>query len=260
MPKIDDRFREIIQAIEGTLVVSCQASAGEPLCHPDHLLAMSLSAINGGAGALRLEGVENIRHIRAAADRLFDGRLPIVGLTKSEIPSQEKLTSVYITAGFEDARNLAESGADIIALDATGRKRADGLSLAQTISRIHDQLNLPVWADCATFSEGIEAFEAGADIVSTTLYGYTQETALPKDHGPGLDLLKEFVDHIDVPVILEGRVWYPEELTRAFEIGAHAVVVGSAITRPQLIAERFVKAIPTRRARVPGFVRTGNLS
>ncbi|MBP7579222.1 MAG: hypothetical protein KA794_21075, partial [Candidatus Obscuribacter sp.] len=88
------------------------------------------------------------------------------------------------------------------------------------------------------------AAACGADIVSTTLFGYTAETALPPEHGPGLELLRQFVDRLDVPVILEGRVWHPEQITKAFEIGAFAVVVGSAITRPQLITERFVKAIP----------------
>ncbi len=110
-----------------------------------------------------------------------------------------------------------------------------------------------MWADCATFGEGLAAHEAGADIISTTLYGYTAETALPKEAGPGLDLLKEFVTHIKAPIILEGRIWHPDELTRAFELGAHAVVVGSAITRPQLITERFVKAIPSRRVKRPHF-------
>lgn len=253
MARIEERFREAIQAIDGALVVSCQASSGEPLNHPDHILAMSLSALNGGARALRLEGVENVRHVRAAARKLFEGHLPIVGLTKSEIPAAEKLSSVYITASFAEAEALAEAGADFIALDATGRKRADQLSLKETIEKIHSQLNLPVWADCSTFGEGIAADEAGADIISTTLFGYTEETALPKEHGPGLDLLKEFVDHIASPIILEGRIWTPEELTRAFELGAYAVVVGSAITRPQLITERFVKAIPSRRVRMPGF-------
>jgi N-acylglucosamine-6-phosphate 2-epimerase len=253
MLKIDDKFRETIEAIDGALIVSCQASSGEPLNHPDHILAMSLSAINGGARALRLEGCENVRHVQQAGKRLFKGKLPLVGLTKDEIPAEDKLTSVYITASFADAQALAEAGADFIALDATGRKRSDGLTLAETIERIHNELKLPVWADCSSFSEGHNAYEAGADIVSTTLYGYTEETALPKEHGPGLDLLREFVAHINVPVILEGRVWTPAELTSAFEIGAYAVVVGSAITRPQLITERFVSAIPTRRARAATF-------
>ncbi len=253
MARIEECFREAIQAIDGALVVSCQASSGEPLNHPDHILAMSLSAINGGARALRLEGVENVRHVRAAAKKLFEGHLPIVGLTKSEIPAEEKLSSVYITASFAEAKALAEAGADFIALDATGRKRADELNLQETIAKIHSELKLPVWADCSTFGEGIAADVAGADIISTTLFGYTEETALPKEHGPGLDLLKEFVDHIASPIILEGRIWTPEELTMAFELGAYAVVVGSAITRPQLITERFVKAIPSRRVRMPGF-------
>jgi N-acylglucosamine-6-phosphate 2-epimerase len=235
------------------MIISCQASKGEPLNHPDHILALALSGINGGARGLRLEGIENIARVRKSLDQLYSGAVPIVGLTKSEIPDAEKLTSVYITASFDDAQALAEAGSDIIALDATGRTRADGLTLKETIGRIHTELNKAVWADCATFGEGLAAHEAGADIVSTTLYGYTAETALPKEAGPGLDLLKEFVTHIKAPIVLEGRIWLPDELTRAFELGAHAVVVGSAITRPQLITERFVKAIPSRRVRRPAF-------
>ena len=245
--------KDIIDSIDGAMIVSCQASKGEPLNHPDHILALALSGINGGARGVRLEGLENIERVRSSLGKLFDGAVPIVGLTKSDIPAEEKLTSVYITACFDDAKSLAEAGADIIALDATGRKRSDGLSLKETIDRIHSELNKAVWADCATFGEGLAAHEAGADIVSTTLYGYTAETALPKEAGPGLDLLKEFVIHIKAPIILEGRVWHPNEVTRAFELGAHAVVVGSAITRPQLITERFVKAIPSRRVRCPAF-------
>jgi N-acylglucosamine-6-phosphate 2-epimerase len=245
--------KDVIDSIDGAMIVSCQASRGEPLNHPDHILALSLSGINGGARGLRLEGVENIARVRKSLDQLYSGAVPIVGLTKSEIPAEEKLTSVYITASFDDAKSLALAGADIIALDATGRKRADGLSLQETIGRIHAQLDKAVWADCATFGEGLAAYEAGADIISTTLFGYTAQTALPKEAGPGLDLLKEFVTHIKAPVILEGRIWHPEELTRAFELGAHAVVVGSAITRPQLITERFVKAIPSRRVKRPAF-------
>jgi len=253
MFKIQESFKNIVQSIDGALVVSCQASSGEPLNRPEHILALALSAINGGARALRLEGVENVRFVRQATERMFSGHLPIVGLTKSEIAAEEKLTSVYITASFAEARALAEAGADFIALDATGRRRSDNSSLSETIDRIHSELKLPVWADCATFGEGMSAADAGADLISTTLFGYTSETELPKEHGPGLDLLKEFVDHLSLPVILEGRIWSPEQLSGAFECGAYAVVVGSAITRPQLITERFVKAIPSRRVRSPAF-------
>jgi N-acylglucosamine-6-phosphate 2-epimerase len=237
---------EIVAGLRGLMVISCQASKGEPLCHPDHILALALSGINGGAGALRLEGTENVAHVRRAVDKLYPSGMTIVGLTKAEIAEEEKLSSVYITPTYDDCAALASAGADIIALDATTRKRGDGMTLAQTIEKIHDQLGLAVWADCATIADGLAANAAGADIVSTTLYGYTAETALPKDAGPGFVLLGQFIEQLKSPVILEGRVWHPEELTRAFEMGAHAVVVGSAITRPQLITERFVAAIPAK--------------
>lgn len=231
-----------VSKLEGGLIVSCQASEGEPLCKPEHIVAMSLSAIDGGARAIRLEGVENV----AAARN--ETTLPIIGLTKlSTVKPEDRLGSVYITSSFREAKALADAGADIIALDATGRPRSDGLSVAETVQRIHDELDLPVWADVATFAEGIAACEAGADVVSTTLFGYTEETIVGREHGPGFDLLTELIAHAPIPVVLEGRVWIPEEVAQGFELGAYAVVVGSAITRPKLITERFVRAIPTRR-------------
>ncbi|HIA54485.1 MAG TPA: N-acetylmannosamine-6-phosphate 2-epimerase [Candidatus Melainabacteria bacterium] len=233
---------QAVKQVGGELIVSCQASTGEPLCSPEHILALALSAINGGAGALRLEGVENIKLVRA------NTKLPIIGLTKDDsIAPSDRLKKVYITGSFAEAESLAQAGADIIALDATGRPRPDGLTLKEQIEKIHNLLNLPVWADVATFSEGVAAREAGADVISSTMYGYTEETVLPPEHGPSFEFLKDLCQHMDCPVILEGRVWHPEEVTRAFELGVHAVVVGSAITRPQLITQRFVKAIPARK-------------
>ncbi len=235
-----------IKDLEGGLIVSCQASAGEPLAAPTHILALALSAIAGGAKGLRLEGVENIQAVKRSS-RLQIG-VPICGLVKSsKVASEDRMKTPYITNCYADAMAIANAGADIIALDATARPRPDGSTAAETIDKIHKELDKPVWADVATFAEGIAALEAGADIVSTTLFGYTQETAIPREQGPGFDLLKELVNHSSVPVILEGRVWLPEEVKQAFELGAYAVVVGSAITRPQLITERFVKSIPARR-------------
>jgi N-acylglucosamine-6-phosphate 2-epimerase len=241
-------INDSVKLLDGVLIVSCQASTGEALCAPQHIVAMSLSAIVGGAKALRLEGIENVAAIRQ--DERVPANIPLVGLVKDiSVPSEDRLSTPYITNRYSDAQELASAGADIIALDATGRKRADGLSLEEVITKIHYDLKKPVWADVATFGEGIKAIEAGADIVSTTLFGYTEETTVPREHGPGFELLKELIDHSSIPVIMEGRVWTPEEVTRAFDMGAYAVVVGSAITRPQLITERFVKAIPTRRTR-----------
>lgn len=228
---------DAIEALEGGLIVSCQASQGEPLAHPEHILAMSLTVLMGGACALRLEGVENVETVRKST------KVPIIGLTKIHgLNSLEMLQQVYITPTFEDAAALAAAGADIIALDATGRPRKDGMTLDKTINRIHFELNKPVWADCATKEDGIAAWKAGADIISTTLFGYTQET-LTDDDSPGFELLRDLIETVNVPVILEGRIWHPDEVTSAFDLGAYAVVVGSAITRPHYITKRFVEAI-----------------
>jgi len=230
---------ELINRIKHVLVVSCQASEGEPLCHPSHITALAQSAITGGAKGLRLEGADNIRAVRAVTN------LPIIGLAKSHVVAEkDRLKSVYITSTKEEATAIAEAGSDIIAIDATGRLRPGDLRLAEFIQFIQRHLRKPVLADVATLAQGIAAVKAGADLVSTTLYGYTEETELPSDAGPALDMLRSLVQSINVPVILEGRVWQPSEVASAFADGAHAVIVGSAITRPQLITERFVRAVP----------------
>jgi putative N-acetylmannosamine-6-phosphate epimerase len=230
---------EKLKRLKGALIVSCQASAGEPLAQPEHILALSLSALAGGARALRLEGVENIRMVRRHTD------VPIVGLLKSaQVKEQDRFKEVYITRTYEDAAAVSEAGADLIALDATGRQRPEGLTLPELTARIHVELKKLVWADVASLDQASAAVDCGADLVSTTMYGYTEETKLPADAGPDFALLKTICETVHVPVILEGRVWHPQEVTRAFELGAYAVVVGSAITRPQLITSRFVRAIP----------------
>lgn len=228
-----------ISRLKNVLIVSSQASEGEPLCAPEHICALALSGINGGAKGLRLEGADNIAYVRKHTE------LPIVGLLKSKLVSDDdKLRKVYITASFEDAKLCADAGSDIVALDATPRERLDGLSLDETIARIHNELRLPVWADISTFEEGVQARAAGADVVSTTLFGYTAATIRDAEAPPDFDLLKRLCKELDCPIVLEGRVWHPHEVSRAFELGAHSVVVGSAITRPQLITKRFVAAIP----------------
>jgi len=228
-----------LNRLKGKLIVSCQASSGEPLCAPEHIKALALSALNGGAGGLRLEGADNIHFLRQATE------VPIVGLTKSaSVKEEERLHKVYITATFEEAAAIAGAGADIIAVDGTDRPRPDKLSLSQLINKIKTELNKPIWADVATLDQGLSAAEAGADAVSTTMAGYTAETQAPPESGPDLELLAQLCQRLTVPVILEGRVWRPEEVRQAFELGAFAVVVGSAITRPQLVTKRFVRACP----------------
>ena len=200
-------FYKILSKIARTLIVSCQADDGEPLAAPEHIKALAMSAIMGGAKALRLEGVENIKALRGVTD------LPIIGLSKSKnILNQDRLNSVYITASFAEAKELALAGSDIIALDATARPRADNLSLAQTIERIHNELGKAVWADVGTYEEAVEAQNLGADVISTTLFGYTKETERTAACGPDFALLKKMTT-LTVPVVLVGRVWLPEEVT-----------------------------------------------
>jgi len=234
----------VLAVLKGGLIVSCQASKGEPLCNPQIIGALCQSALSGGARALRLEGLENISFVRKLTN-VINGpnSVPIIGITKTEgLSKDQMLDQVYITSTVKEAIDVAQAGADIVALDATNRARPDSFSLTQTIEKIHKETSALVWADTATIEEAHQAQKAGADIVSTTLYGYTRETELPSDAEPSFEFLEQCIKELDVPVILEGRVWEPAQVERAIKAGAHAVVVGSAITRPHLITERFVKA------------------
>jgi putative N-acetylmannosamine-6-phosphate epimerase len=229
-----------LKNLKNGLIVSSQAVSGEPLSKPEHICAMALSALNGGAKGIRLEGADNISLVRKHS------KVPIIGLTKLDnISKNEALKTVYITPTFADAKLISQAGADIIALDATNRPRPNNETLSQIIKSIHNELGKLVWADISTLEEGVRAEKAGADIISTTLSGYTDETYVAPESAPDFKLLEELVKNLQVPIVLEGRVWHPEEVSKAFKIGAYAVVVGSAITRPQIITKRFVDAILT---------------
>lgn len=220
---------DILEKIRGEIVVSSQAAPDEPLYKEDCMLAMMQSVVNGGAGALRVAGARDVRN----AKKHFS--VPVIGLTKPEKLPENWKSIVYITPSLKEIKELVEAGADIIAFDATLRDRKN--SLDEMISEIH-KTNRLAMADISTLEEGINAAKLGADIISTTLAGYTEESGDPTD-GPDFELLKKLVSSVSKPVILEGRIWEPEEVKKAFELGAHCVVIGSAITRPQLITKRF---------------------
>ena len=131
-----------------------------------------------------------------------------------------------------------QAGADIIAFDGTSRKRPDGSTLKDIIEEIH-YFGRIAMADISTYEEAINCQQLGADLISTTLAGYTTESGEPTEY-PDYELLKKLVDNLSTPIILEGRIWEPEQVKRAFNMGAHCVVIGSAITRPQLITKRFI--------------------
>jgi N-acylglucosamine-6-phosphate 2-epimerase len=217
---------------KGALVVSCQARADNPLHGPGHMSAMAQAAQAGGAGGIRANGEADVAAIRAVT------RLPIIGIAKV----WDDRFPVYITPGFEQAAQIAKAGADIVGLDATPRPR-DGEPVERLIGRIRTELGKEVFADIATLEEGRAAHAAGATYVATTLSGYTEETASRKTEGPDLELLSALVAEISAPIVAEGRFDAPDLVAEAFRRGAHAVVVGTAITNPREITRNFVRAI-----------------
>lgn len=221
---------QIIEAIQGGLIVSCQAAGENPLTGAHYMAAMAKAAAMGGAVGIRTNGPDCVREIRAAVD------LPIIGLYKQDHEGYD----VYITPTWASAEEIIAVGADIIALDATPRPRPNGEELAELIEQIHAAGRL-VMADVSTFDEGVAAARLGADLVGTTLSGYTPYS--PQQEEPDFALVESLAKAVSVPVIAEGRYFTPEEVNRALELGAHAVVVGTAITNPWKTTERFVRKL-----------------
>lgn len=223
----------VLSRLRGGLVVSCQALPGEPLHGPVFMTAMAATAASAGAVAVRLNGLADIKAVRAA-----NLGVPIIGLWKD---GEE---GVYITPTLEHALAVFAAGADIVALDATARPRPDGLSLAETIAAVHSRTGALVMADVATCQEGRAAAEAGADLVGTTLSGYTENTL--DRQGADLELVQQLAAALDIPVFAEGRIGTPDQAAEALGRGAWAVVVGGAITRPGAITSRFVARLTER--------------
>lgn len=223
----------IINRLKGKVVVSVQAMPSEPLYLEKCMVAMMKSVIKGGAGGLRVAGARDVRN----AKHLFD--VPVIGLTKPDVIPANWQEIVYITPTVKEVIELVEAGADIIAFDGTMRERPEGAKLEDLIKYVKINKRISM-ADISTLEEGINAEKLGANILSTTLSGYTQDSQNRGD-GPDFELLKQLVENTNLPVVLEGRIWEPEEVEKAFELGAHCVVIGSAITRPQLITKRFVQ-------------------
>ncbi|KNY05979.1 N-acetylmannosamine-6-phosphate 2-epimerase [Microbacterium sp. GCS4] len=219
------RFR----ALRGGLVVSCQAYPGEPLRHPESMARIAQSAVTGGAVGIRSQGLDDIRAIAQVVD------VPQIGLWK--VGNE----GVFITPTLDHALAVAEAGADVVAIDGTRRPRPDGLTLAETIARLKAATGLLVMADTGSVDDALAAEDAGADIVGTTLSGYTGER--PVSDGPDLELVEILASRLTVPVFAEGRIRTPTEARAALDAGAYSVVVGTAITHPSSITSWFVDAI-----------------
>jgi N-acylglucosamine-6-phosphate 2-epimerase len=212
---------------QGSLIVSCQADAESPFHAPEFILAFARAALQGGAQGLRLESLPHLRAVRPAV------AVPIIGLIKRQSPHHQ----IYITPEPADVRACAEAGADIVAFDATLRKRP--APIASLVAAAHEMGALAL-ADIATVEEAEAALAAGADLISTTLSGYTPYS--PHLPGPDLGLVTALAAR-GISPLAEGRIRTPAEAREALERGAYAVVVGSAITRPEVITGWFREAL-----------------
>jgi len=218
---------EVLAQLKNKIVVSVQAMPDEPLYKEECMLAMMESVVQGGACALRVAGTRDTKNAKSFG-------LTVIGLTKPDKLPDNWLEIVYITPTLEDVEKLIKAGADIVAFDGTFRKRE--CSVEDIIKKIHSYGKFAM-ADVSTFEEGLACAEFGADMVSTTLSGYTSYS-LTKSDEPDFELLAKLTKKLKVPVVLEGRIWEPKQVQKAFELGAWCVVIGSAITRPQLITQR----------------------
>ncbi len=224
-------FTSVLEALRHGLIVSCQAPADSPLHEPTVIAAIAQAAVNQGAVGVRIDTPAHISAVRQQV------KAPIFGLWKQQLPGYE----VYITPQFHHAAAIAQAGADIIAIDATLRNRPEGETVASLIARIHSELGKPVMADVDTLEAAIAAEAAGADLVATTLYGYTAQT----NHlsPPGFELLTELVEQLDIPAICEGGISSPDLARHTLDLGAYAVVVGTAITGIDYQVKAYQQAI-----------------
>ena len=165
--------------------------------------------------------------------------MPIIGITKAEYPDGR----VLITPDIEDVQAIVQAGADIVALDATDRVRPNGLRGDEFLAEVMKICDRPLMADISTADEAVSAMKAGADLVGITLSGYTPQTEFAPVDEPDWALLDDVLRRVDIPVVLEGRVWTPRQARRGIECGAFAVVVGTAITRPRVITMRFSESV-----------------
>ena len=227
--------QSVFDSIRGKLIVSCQALEDEPLHGSETMCKMAIAAMRGGAGGIRCNSPQDITAIRAAVP------LPLIGIYKREYAS----CPVFITPTMQELDAVALAAPDIIALDATNRERPDGLSLDRFFSLAREKYPQAVFmADCSTFEEASHAASIGFDCVGTTLCGYTAYTR--GQPLPNFKLIGRLAQSLSIPVIAEGGIWTPLQLRHVMQLGVHAAVIGTAITRPMEITRRFVSAIGGR--------------
>ena len=227
------RLPAVCEKLREQLIVSCQALEGDVFHGQDTMARFAVAARQGGAAGIRANGVADVTAIRRAVD------LPIIGIQKTPFPEGGWL----ITGSFEAARDLVAAGADIIALDCT--RKGQDLGALDRVRRIKAELGVAVMADVATLDEALAAQQAGADLVGTTLRGYTKETAEARAFDPAF--VRLLAERLETPLVAEGRIHTPEQAREALRAGSFAVVVGTAITAPSEITRRFAGMLAMER-------------
>ena len=223
-----------IKTLKGKLIVSCQALPQEPL-HSSFIMGrMARAGKEGGAAGIRANTKEDIKEIQEVTG------LPIIGIVKRDYPD----SAVYITPTMKEIEELMEVKPEIVAIDATGALRPGNMTLADFFHQIKEKYpEQKLMADCSTIEEALFADELGFDFIGTTMVGYTPQSKGLKIEENDFEILRTILKKVKHPVIAEGNVNSPEKAKRVIELGSYAVVVGSSITRPQLITKGYAEAV-----------------
>lgn len=225
---------DVVNKIKNGLIVSCQALENEPLHSPYIMGRMAVAAVESGAIGIRANSVVDIREIKSVVD------VPVIGIMKQVYEGN----TVFITPTLKEMREIAETGVEVIACDATLRKRPNGEDLKKIITTIKNEYpNILLMADCSTVEDVENACKIGFDFVGTTLHGYTEDTKGMDISNNDFSVMKEIIEVSTLPVIAEGKIDTPDKAKRVLELGCHSVVVGGAITRPQEITKKFIEKI-----------------
>ena len=223
-----------VEGLKGKLIVSCQALPHEPL-HSSFIMGrMAVAAKEGGALGIRANTKEDIAEIKSLVE------LPVIGIVKRDYED----CKVYITPTMKEIEELMEVRPEIIAVDATGALRPEGKTLEEFFKEVKAKYpNQLFMADCSTVEEALHADELGFDFIGTTMVGYTEQSAVLKIEDDDFAIIREILSKAKHPVIAEGNINTPEKVKRVIEFGCFSVVVGSIITRPQLITKAFADAL-----------------
>lgn len=230
---LSEKAKRSLAQLEEGLVVSCQARDSSPLHGPVYMAAMAEAAVIGGAVGIRANGAADVAAIRERVE------VPIIGINKQRVENG----NVMITPTCASAREVLKAGTYLVAFDGTARSRRGGESREDVIRCIHEE-GAAALADVATLEEGMQSAELGADLVGTTLSGYTSYSSYQED--PDLDLVQQLIERCPIPVFAEGRFRTTEQVIQALDAGVHFVVIGTAITDPISITSKFVQAMERR--------------